>query len=216
MKVDFVSDFTCPWCAIGLAVLDQAIHQLRDELCVELRMQPFELNPDIPPTGEDLADYVARKYGAGPDELAARQEFVRERAAAVGLRFPPRTRVWNTFDAHRLVHWAGIEGVALELTKALLSAYHVQGENPGSHAVLLRAAERVGLAPARADAVLAGHEFAAEVRSQVQGWQSLGIQSVPSIVIDGRHLIQGAQSADVIVRALRETARATTAKAQTT
>jgi predicted DsbA family dithiol-disulfide isomerase len=211
MRIDFISDFTCPWCAIGLAGLEDAIQRLRDELSVELKIQPFELNPDLPPEGEDLADYAARKYGAAPQELAARQSLVRERAAAAGLRFPPRTRVWNTFDAHRLMQWAGIEGFELELTRALLSAYHVHGENPGSRAVLLRAAGQVGLDIARANALLAGNEFAEEVHATVHHWKSLGIHSVPSIVIDGRHLIQGAQPAELLERALRKVARAAAA-----
>ena len=107
MKLDFVSDVTCPWCAIGLAALEQAIARLDRETRVELTLQPFELNPDLPPEGEAIVDYAARKYGATPQEVAERQAVIRGRAAEVGLQFIARTRVWNTFDAHRLLHWAG-------------------------------------------------------------------------------------------------------------
>ena len=145
LKIDFVSDVTCPWCAIGLANLERAIDRLQGQVEVELRFQPFELNPDIPPEGEALADYAARKYGASAEELGQRQRLVRQRAAAAGLQFPERTRVWNTFDAHRLLHWAGIEGRQRELKHALLDAYHARGENLGAADVVLSAAAAVGL-----------------------------------------------------------------------
>jgi len=211
MKIDFVSDVTCPWCAIGLAALEQAIARLGDEVQVELRMQPFELNPDMPPEGEDIAHYAARKYGASAEELAARQALVRQRAAEVGLQFGTRTRVWNTFDAHRLLHWAGIEGRQRELKHALLSAYHQRGDNPGSREVLLRAAAEAGLDPERARAVLESDEFAAEVRERVRHWQALGIHAVPTVIVDDRHLIQGGQPVEVFEQALREIAMAAAA-----
>jgi predicted DsbA family dithiol-disulfide isomerase len=206
MKIDFVSDVTCPWCAIGLAALEQAIARLGSEVQVELRLQPFELNPGMPAGGEDLAHYVTRKYGASPAELATRQALIRQRAAEVGLHFGPRTRVWNTFDAHRLLHWSGLEGRQLELKRELLNAYHGRGESPGSPEVLLRAARAAGLDVERAREVLERNEFADEVRAQIRHWESLGIHSVPSVIIDGRHLIQGGQPVDVFERALREIA----------
>jgi predicted DsbA family dithiol-disulfide isomerase len=208
MKIDFVSDVTCPWCAIGLAALEQAIARLGSEVSVQLQLQPFELNPGMPPGGEDLAHYVTRKYGASPAELAARQGLIRQRAAEVGLHFGPRTRVWNTFDAHRLLHWAGGEGRQLELKRELLAAYHGRGENPGSPDVLLRAARTAGLDVERAREVLERNEFADEVRARIRHWESLGIHSVPSVIIDDRHLIQGGQPVEVFERAMRELAAA--------
>jgi len=206
MKIDFVSDVTCPWCAIGLAALEQAIARLGDEVPVELHFQPFELNPGLPPEGEDIAHYVARKYGSTAAELAGRQALIRSRGAEVGFTFGPRTRVWNTFDAHRLLHWAGLEGRQRQLKHALLAAYHTRGENPGAHDVLLRAAGEAGLDLGRARAVLASDEFAAEVRERVRHWQALGIHSVPSVIVDERHLIQGGQPVEVFEQALREIA----------
>lgn len=211
MKIDFVSDVTCPWCAIGLASLEQAIALLGDAVQIDLRMQPFELNPDMAAEGEDLASYLQRKYGVTADELAGRQEAIRQRAAEAGLRFGARARVWNTFDAHRLLHWAGLEGRQRELKRALLSAYHERGENPGSHGVLLRAAAEAGLDAARARAVLEGGEFADEVRAAIRHWQSLGIHAVPSVIVDDRHLIQGGQPVEVFEQALREIAGAAAA-----
>jgi predicted DsbA family dithiol-disulfide isomerase len=206
MRIDFVSDVSCPWCAIGLQALERALDRLGGEVQVELHLQPFELNPDMPPEGEDLAHYMARKYGSRSEEQAERQALIRQRGAEVGFTFGLRTRVFNTFEAHRLLHWAALQGRQLELKHALLAAYHGRGENPGSHEVLLRLAGEAGLDVERARAVLESGEFAAEVRAKARHWQALGIHSVPSVIIDERHLIQGGQPVEVFENALREIA----------
>lgn len=204
VKIDFVSDITCPWCAIGLHSLEQALARVGDDLQADLRLHPFELNPDLPPEGEDIVEYAARRYGSSASELSERQAMIRDRAAAVGLRFGTRTRVWNTFDAHRMMHWAGIEGRRRELKHALLAAYHTRGENPGDREGLLRAAAEAGLDVERAQAVFDGNEFADEVRAELQHWRSLGIQVVPTIVIDERLLIQGGYPPAAFEQMLRE------------
>jgi predicted DsbA family dithiol-disulfide isomerase len=206
VQIDFISDLTCPWCAIGLANLERAIGRLGAAVTVDLRLQPFELNPDLPPEGEAILDYAARKYGATRQQFDERQALIRARAEDAGLRFVPRTRIWNTFDAHRLLHWAGLEGRALPLKRALLAAYHAAGENPGARDVLLRLARAVGLDVERAYEVLAGDAHASTVRGRVRYWQSRGIQSVPSVVIDGQHLIQGGRSAQEFEQVLRDVA----------
>lgn len=206
VKIDFVSDITCPWCAIGLHSLEQALVRVGNDLRAELRLHPFELNPDIPPEGEDIVEYAARKYGATADELTERQALIRQRGAAVGLRFGTRTRVWNTFDAHRLLHWAGSEGRRRELKHALFASYHTRSENPGDHDVLLRAAAEVGLDIERAREVLNGSEFSDELRAELQHWRSLGIQVVPTIIVDERLLIQGGYPPEAFEQMLREIA----------
>jgi predicted DsbA family dithiol-disulfide isomerase len=206
LRVDFVSDLTCPWCAIGLQSLEQAIARVADAVTVELRLQPFELNPGIAADGEPIADYAARKYGASAAELARRQALIRERGAQAGLALATRTHVYNTFDGHRLLHWAGLQGRGLALKKALLVAYHCRGENLAASAVLLTAAAEVGLDTERARAVLAQGLYAGEVSASAGHWQQLGIQSVPSVVLQGRHLIQGGQPAEAFERALRRLA----------
>lgn len=206
MKLQFVSDVACPWCAIGLNSLEIALKRIGDDAAVDLEVEPFELNPDMPPEGEDVLEYVGRKYGSSAAELSARHALIRERGAAVGFTFGQRTRIWNTFDAHRLLHWAGLEGRKRELKHALLAAYHTRGENPGSHDVLLRVATEVGLDVERARAVLDSGEYGAEVRERIRHWQQLGIHSVPSIVVDGRYLIQGGQPPEAFEQALREIA----------
>jgi predicted DsbA family dithiol-disulfide isomerase len=206
MRIDFVSDVTCPWCAIGFTALERALERLGGEVPVELHLQPFELNPGMPPEGEDIVRYMGRKYGLTAEQVAERRAVIRERGAAVGFDFGPRTHVWNTFDAHRLLHWAGLEGRGRELKRALLAAYHGRGENPGSHEVLLRLAGEAGLDAGRASDVLEGGGFAAEVREQERHWQRLGIRSVPSVIVERRHLIQGGQPVEVFENALREIA----------
>ena len=208
MKIDFVSDVACPWCAVGLWSLDRALERLGDTVDVELHFQPFELNPTLPPEGEDAAEYLARKYGASMDQLAKNRAVLRERGAAVGFAFGDRPRVWNTFDAHRLLHWAGLESSEKQskLKHALLTAYHSRAENPAARDVLLRAAKESGLDVERATAIVDSDEYAAEVRERERHWQQLGINSVPAIIIDDRHLISGGQPPEVFERALRELA----------
>lgn len=210
MKIDFVSDVACPWCAVGLSSLEIALERLGDAAPVELRFQPFELNPAMAPEGEDTIQHLSRKYGAPPEQLAKNREHLRERGAAVGFTFGERPRVWNTFDAHRLLHWAGLPGqpgqAQRELKHALLSAYHTNAENPGAHDVLLRVAGEVGLDVERARAILASDEYASEVRASERHWQQLGIHSVPAVVVDDRHLISGGQPPEVFEQALRKIA----------
>ena len=208
MKIDFVSDIACPWCAVGLNSLERALERLGDEVSVQLHFQPFELNPQMPPEGEDTAQHLARKYGLSPDQLAKNREALRERGASVGFTFGERPRIWNTFDAHRLLHWAGLVGADRQraLKHALLGAYHTDGDNPGDAAVLLRAAKQAGLDETEARDVIASRRYADEVRAAQRHWQELGIHAVPSVVIDGQHLIQGGQPPEVFERALRQLA----------
>ena len=210
LRIDFVSDVACPWCAVGLNALERALERIGPELAVELSMQPFELNPTMPPEGADAAQYLKSKYGIGDEQLAANRARIAERGAAEGFTFGPRTHVWNTFDAHRLLHWAGVEGAMgaqRALKHALLEAYHGQGRNPGAHDVLIELAARVGLPAARAAEVLARGEFADAVREAERFWQDeAGIQSVPAVVINRRHLISGGQPSEVFEQALRQIA----------
>lgn len=203
MRIDFVSDITCPWCAIGLQALLQAIQRVAASTIIELHLQPFELNPGLPHEGEPIADYAARKYGASAEQLIERQTLIRQHAAAQGLNFLPRTHVYNTFDAHRLLQWAAPQGRQLELKRALLRAYHERGENPASPEVLLAAASEAGLDRWAAGDVIGRGALADEVRGIVRRWQRMGIDGVPATVVDGRHLIQGAQSAEHYEQALR-------------
>jgi predicted DsbA family dithiol-disulfide isomerase len=213
MRIDFISDVACPWCAIGLASLEQALAALGPEAAgIELHFQPFELNPQMPPEGADAAQYLKAKYGMGDAQLAANRENIRARGAALGFTFGERAHVWNTFDAHRLLHWAGLQGPAPQraLKRALLKAYHGEGRNPAAREVLLEAAAVASLDASEAAAVIDDRDcFAPEVREAEAEWQQAGIRSVPSVVLDRRFLIQGGQPPEVFEDALRRRLAAT-------
>jgi predicted DsbA family dithiol-disulfide isomerase len=211
LKIDFVSDVSCPWCAIGLAALEQATQRLAGEVAVELHFQPFELNPQMGPAGQDIAEHLHEKYGATPEQSQKNREAIAARGAALGFTFAmdKRGRIYNTFDAHRLLHWAGeTAGPAVQkaLKQALFKAYFTDGQNPGDHALLERLAGEAGLDAAQARAILAGDAYAAEVREREHFYQQHGIHSVPSVIVNGRHLIQGGQPPEVFEQALRQIA----------
>jgi predicted DsbA family dithiol-disulfide isomerase len=210
LHIDFVSDVACPWCAVGLASLEQALHKLEGEIPVDLQFQPFELNPQMGPEGQDVTEHLTGKYGSTPEQQAQSRAGIAQRGAAVGFTFNKegRGRVWNTFDAHRLLTWAGEQGAAQQraLKMALLKAYHGEGRSPADHAVLAEAAASVGLDRAEAEAVLASDRYADEVRERERHFQQLGIHAVPSVIVNNRHLIQGGQPPEVFEQALRQIA----------
>lgn len=212
MRIDFVSDVACPWCAIGLNALERALAELGDALgAVELHMQPFELNPSMPAEGADATSYMLAKYGMSADQLAANRAAIVERGAQEGFTFGERTHVWNTFDAHRVLYWAGVEGPngsQRTLKHALLEAYHGQGRNPAAHDVLLELAGDLDLPVARVRNVLERGEFADEVRAAERYWRELGITGVPATVVERRHLISGGQPSSAFKQALLQIATA--------
>jgi predicted DsbA family dithiol-disulfide isomerase len=208
MKIDFVSDVVCPWCAIGLNALEAAIAKLDGTVDVEIHFQPFELNPQMPPEGEEIVGHLARKYGLAPDQIERNAEAIRQRGESVGFVFGrgKRSRTYNSFDAHRLLYWAEQAGHQRELKHALLAAYFTDGEDPSDHALLARVAGSVGLDVDEAKAILASDRYAAEVRAREKFYVDLGIHAVPSVIINDRHLIQGGQPVEVFEKALRELA----------
>jgi len=208
IKIDFVSDVSCPWCIVGLKSLEQALANASDAVTATIHFQPFELNPQMAPEGEDIGEHIAKKYGSTPEQRKQSQEMLRQRGESVGFRFEmgARDRIWNTFDAHRLLYWADEEGRQSELKHALFDAYFTKGESPASHEVLLRVATQVGLDPARAADILASNEFAGEVREKEEFYRRAGISSVPAIIINERHLISGGQTPEVFEKALRDIA----------
>jgi predicted DsbA family dithiol-disulfide isomerase len=208
MKIDFVSDVSCPWCVIGLKSLEAALAKLGDHAVVDIHFQPFELDPQLGPNGQDVVEHLAEKYGSTPDQIERNQEMIRARGAEVGFSFnmKKRGRIYNTFDAHRLLHWAKSEGKQQSLKHALFTAYFTEGRNPSDHAVLADVAETVGLDINRARQILASDEYAREVRAREQFYLSQGIHAVPAVIINDRHLIQGGQPPEAFERALRQLA----------
>jgi predicted DsbA family dithiol-disulfide isomerase len=204
VKIDFVSDVSCPWCIIGLSALEQALDKLNGKVSAEIHFQPFELNPDMPAEGEDVAEHIRQKYGSTPEQLAANRENIRARGAALGFVFGRRDRIYNTFDAHRLLHWAQIEGHQQALKHALFRAYFTDGEDIGSHEVLIRLAGEVGLPTAQAREILSSDSFATEVRAQERFYIERGIHSVPAVIVNDKHLISGGQPVEVFENALKQ------------
>jgi predicted DsbA family dithiol-disulfide isomerase len=210
MKIDFVSDIACPWCAVGLNALEQALARVAPEVNATVHFQPFELNPQMGPEGQEIVEHITQKYGISPAQVAANTENIRQRGAEVGFTFGigKRSRTWNTFNAHRLLHWAGLQGDAAQraLKHALFKAYFTDGLSPADPEVLAQAAAAAGLDAADARAVLASDTYTAEVREAEAFYQQHGISSVPAIIIDDRHLISGGQPVEVFESALRQIA----------
>jgi predicted DsbA family dithiol-disulfide isomerase len=211
IKIDYVSDIACPWCAVGLGGLEQAIKKIGDAFEVDVHFQPFELNPDMPPGGQDVFEHLTQKYGKTVEQVRATQNEIKARAAAVGYPFHPegRKHVYNTFNAHRLLHWAGLECGAQaqhRLKRELLVTYFQLAVDLDEAQNLLDAVNRAGLDSKRAADILATDEFAADVRAQQMKYTSMGIHSVPSIIINDKYLLQGAQPAEAFEEALRQVA----------
>ncbi len=211
LKIDFVSDIVCPWCAIGLSALEIALSRLEGEVAVQLHFQPFELHPDMGPEGAEVVPYLSKKYGMSAEQVAQNQQNIALRGAAVGFEFrmDRRSRTYNTFDAHRLLHWAAEEGSDAQqraLKHALLRAHFTDGENPGAREVLLACATQAGLDAGRAAEVIDSAEYADAVRERERLYLDAGIHSVPAVIINDRHLIAGGQPPEVFEQALRQIA----------
>ena len=215
LKIDFVSDVSCPWCVIGLKALDQALARVQTDITIELHFQPFELNPQMSAEGQEITEHLTQKYRITAAQADSNRENIRLRGAELGFKFSRadepgggRSRVYNTFDAHRLLHWA--ETVSLQkqraLKEALFKAYFTDGQSPGSHDVLMRLATEVELDAAQAQAVLASNAYADEVREREQFYLNQGIHSVPAVIINDRLLISGGQPVEVFEQAFRNIA----------
>ncbi len=211
ITIDFVSDVACPWCAVGLGGLLAAIDRVKDEADVELRFQPFELNPDMPKGGQNTIERLMAKYGYSREQVQANRKVISERAAAVGMkmRMAEDNRSFNTFDAHRLLHWAGLQGQASQtaLKRRLLEVYHYENLDTSDAEVLAKAAADAGLDEAQARAVLASDRYAAEVRQDETLWHERGITSVPSVILNGKYLVSGGQPPEAFEQALRQVAQ---------
>jgi len=206
MKIDFVSDVSCPWCIIGLKALEGALERIGDGIEPHIAFQPFELNPAMPPEGQNIVEHITHKYGSTPEQSASNRAMIRERAAGLGftMAMDDQSRIYNTFDAHRLLRWAQDVGHQSALKHALFDAYFTRGLAPSDHGVLVELAEAAGLDGAEAREILASDRYAAEVRAEEKLWQSRGINSVPAVVVNDRYLISGGQPIEVFEQALRQ------------
>jgi predicted DsbA family dithiol-disulfide isomerase len=211
MKIDFVSDVSCPWCVVGLGGLEEALRNVGDLVQAQIHFQPFELNPDMPPEGQNIVEHVGQKYGATPEQSATNRAAIHARAADVGftMKTNEQSRIYNTFDAHRLLHWAGLTGGQHELKRALFDAYFTQNQSPADHEVLVAAAQAAGLDGAAAREVLASGQYADDVRAAERHWYQAGISSVPAVIVNDRYLISGGQPAAAFEKAIRTIAAET-------
>ena len=208
LRIDFVSDIACPWCVVGLRSLLKALDAVGDEVAAEIHLHPFELNPNMPPEGENTFAHVQKKYGSTPERSAAARQAIAEHGAAVGFTFNygPESRIWNTFDAHRLLHWATLEGRALALKQALFKSTFTDQRPSNDPDTLVAAAQEARLDPIRAREVLKSGAYADEVRAHEQLWRARGINAVPSIIFNQHWLIQGGQPPQVFEQAIRNIA----------
>ncbi|MBX9616092.1 MAG: DsbA family oxidoreductase [Caulobacteraceae bacterium] len=219
LTIDFVSDVVCPWCVVGLGGLEAALEAVRaDGITADITFRPFELNPDMAPEGENIGEHIARKYGSTPEQSAANRAMITARAAeawpdtgngAFEMRMGPDSRIWNTFDAHRLLSWAHATagaGGQRALKEALFRIHFTDGRSLTDPEVLADAAANAGLDRARAVEVLADDLYAAEVRAEEALWRARGISAVPAVVVEGKYLISGGQPAAVFEEALRKIA----------
>ena len=209
IKIDYVSDIACPWCAVGLGNLNQAIAQLSDQVNFEVHFHPFELNPNMPLGGQDAIEHLTEKYGLSVEQVKANQANIRTKALEAGFEFHPegRKRVYNTFDSHRLLHWAGEEfGPEKQavLKKELLNTYFCLAVNLDDQKNLIDAVTRSGLDKDRAQEVLKNNEFSKEVRDEESTYTNAGISSVPSIILNDQYLLQGAQPPESFVNAFEQ------------
>ncbi|MBN9318514.1 MAG: DsbA family oxidoreductase [Caulobacterales bacterium] len=211
LRIDFVSDIACPWCVIGLGGLEEALRRLDGEVEAEIHFQPFELNPEMPDGGENIVEHIGKKYGSTPEQSAQNRAMIKARAAEVGftMNMSDASRIYNTFDAHRLLHWAGLAGGGQQALKhALFEAYFTEGKDPGDVDTLVEAAEAAGLDPWAAREVVVENRYAAEVRAAEGEWRRAGITAVPSVIVNQKYLIQGGQPPEAFEEALRNIAAA--------
>ena len=217
LKIDFVSDVACPWCAVGLGALEQAIANLGNEIRTEIHFQPFQLNPDMPPEGQNITEHLTQKYGSTAAQQEQTYAMIRARGAEVDFdfRMEGRGRTWNTFDCHRLLHWAGelgndANGFSIQhlMKKEMLKSYFTEGKNPASREALMSVVNHLKLDATRAAAILDSDEYTAQVRARQRFYHSQEIHSVPAVIINDRHLISGGQPAAVFENALRQIATA--------
>ncbi len=206
IRIDYISDIACPWCVVGLRGLVKALDELGGEVEAQLRFWPFELNPDMAPEGENTAEHVALKYGSTRERSDAVRQVIKESGAALGFTFNygPESRIWNTFDAHRLMAWALPQGKQLALKQALFKSPFTDQRPSNDVEALIDAAREAGLDAEAAREVLTFGAFADEVRAEEEQWRANGINAVPSVIFNQRWLIQGAQPPEVYAQAIRE------------
>ena len=196
LRIDIVSDVMCPWCVIGYRQLATALEECEVEY--DIHWHPFELNPNMPPEGQDIGEHLAKKYGTTPEQSAANRAMMTAQGKDLGFdfNFSDGFRMHNTFHTHQLLHWANGLGRKHDLKQALFTAHFTHGRNLSDDSVLVEIAGEIGLDRDEAKAVLAEQRFANSVRQEQKFWTQQGISGVPAVVFDRQHLVTGAQGVD--------------------
>jgi len=209
LKLDIVSDVSCPWCIIGYQSLTQALTKLAPDISADITWQPFELNPDMPKEGQDITEHITEKYGISVEQSEKNRSMIKQRGIDLGYEFGNHDsgRIYNTFDAHRLLYWAKEYDKQTELKLALFDLYFKQNGNPSDHQQLLEVSQSVGLDKVKAQQILETNEYEQDVRELQRYYQSVGISSVPAVIVNNKHLISGGQPSDVFEQALMEIAK---------
>ena len=204
VKLDILSDPICPWCFIGKTQLDRALEQ-RPDHPFAVEWHPFQLNPDMPPEGMERRAYLETKFG-GPEGALKAYTPIMEHAKAIGLEieFDRIARTPNTLDAHRLIHWAGIEGRQNAVVNALFKAYFQEGRDIGEHEVLADIADGTGLDAAVILKLLGSDADRADLAEREAHSRKMGVNSVPTFIVAGQHAVPGAQPAELWLKVMDE------------
>lgn len=206
LQIDIVSDVVCPWCIIGYRQLAEALENTNTPH--EIHWHPFELNPNMPPEGQNLREHIIEKYGSSVQESNDSRTRMTAAGAEVGFefQFTDDTRTYNTFNLHQLLHWADQQGRMHDLKQALFTAHFTNNRDISDNAVLADVASEIGLNRTEALAVLQDQRFAKEVRDSEQLSAEQGIQGVPAVIFNGRHLVSGAQGVENFTKILEQLA----------
>ncbi|WP_170463435.1 DsbA family oxidoreductase [Ruegeria arenilitoris] len=204
VKLDIMSDPICPWCYIGKTHLDKALAAIPDHPFV-IEWHPFQLNPDMPDAGMDRREYLERKFGGKEGAVRAYAPVV-EHAENAGLKidFEGMKRTPNTLDAHRLIHWAGIEGKQNAVVDALFDAYFVQARDIGDHEVLADIADNAGMDAAVVLKLLKSDADREDISNRDIHSRQMGVNSVPTFIVANQHAVPGAQPPEMWEKVIAE------------
>ena len=204
VTLDIFSDPVCPWCYLGKANLDRALEAHPDHP-FRLAWHPFQLNPDMPPEGVDKRSYLLQRFGSEAQLEALHQRF-RDMARQNGVQMDPDTpkRIPNTLNAHRVSHWAGLEGRQTLVKAALMRAYWVEGRDIGNPGVLADIASGAGMDRAVIERLLASDADLDQVRAREAHGRSRGVSAVPTYVIASQYVLSGAQPPELWARVIAE------------
>ena len=209
LRIDIISDVMCPWCIVGYRQLSAALEATGT--AHEIHWHPFELNPDMPPEGQNLREHIMQKYGSSLEESEQSRQHLKTLGSDLGIdfQFSDGSRMHNTFNTHQLLHWANTQERMHDLKQALFIAHFTNARDLSDNAVLADIAGEIGLDRTEALAVLDDQRYASQIRQEEIFWTKQGIRGVPAVVFDRQHLVTGAQGVDNFTSILKQLAEET-------